>query len=305
MEIHQLQYVIEVAKHKHFTRAADEINVGQSTLSQQIAKLEGELGVKLFDRTSRTVHLTPAGIEFVQNAQQILAQIEALKQCMNAHAGLFKGVLHIGTITSLANYNFGKMIASFHNIYPGISLNIIQEGSLKLIELLRSREIDIAFLTLPPSTEYEDLNFYHLANDEYVLVTGDKHPFAGKKVIDLAEAHNENFIFQKKNQSMYAICMKACNKAGFHPKILCHSSGASISFGLISEGLGIGFFPIRDMKTFRISGLASIKLREPLIKNIMLTTLKPAMYAPSINVFYQHAIKWIGCIQNNSHTLHP
>ena len=133
MEMHQLHYVIAVAKHKHFTRAAEEINVGQSGLSQQIAKLENELGVKLFDRTSRTVLPTPAGAEFIQFAQEILSQSEIAKLHMDAHAGLLKGTLSIGTITYLTHIDFGSMIASFHAKYPGLFLNIRQAGSVKLI----------------------------------------------------------------------------------------------------------------------------------------------------------------------------
>jgi LysR family transcriptional activator of glutamate synthase operon len=291
MEIHQLQYVVAVAKHKHFTRAADEINVGQSALSQQIAKLESELGVKLFDRTSRTVFPTPAGIEFIEYARGILNQIARARQCMDAHAGLLKGTLSIGTITSLTNIDFGQMIASFHDAYPGISLNIIQDGSIKLTELLRACEIDIAIVTLPPM-EFKDLEFFPLTKDEYVLVTSDKHPLALKKVIDLAEAHDEDFIFHNKAQSMYAICMQACIKAGFEPRIFCYSSGASISFDMIRAGLGIGFFPTEQVKAYRFSGLASIRLRETLTKHVMLATPKKTK-SPAVTALYQHVIDWV------------
>lgn len=291
MEIHQLQYVLAVAKHKHFTHAADDFNVGQSTLSQQIAKLETEIGVKLFDRTSRTVLPTMAGIEFVEHAREILAKIETMQQCMDAHAGLLKGTLSIGTITSPTNIDFGRMIATFHKQYPGLSLNIIQEGSFKLIEMLRAGEINIALVTLPP-LQYDDLDFQHLAKDEYVLVTPDKHRFAKRKILDLAEARDENFIFHKKTQSMYAICMQACLNAGFDPKIFCYSSAASISFELIRAGLGIGFFPTEEIKTLRISGLSSLKLREPLFKHVVMATIKKPS-APPVNAFYHHAMEWV------------
>jgi LysR family hydrogen peroxide-inducible transcriptional activator len=299
MEIHQLQYIVAVAKHKHFTNAAEELNVGQSSLSQQIAKLETEFGIKIFDRSSRTVSLTPAGIEFIEYAREILAKVETAKQCINAHAGLLKGTVTIGTITTLPKIDFGRMLASFYSKYPGLTLNIIQEGSIKLIELLRTGDIDVAFVTLPPMT-YEDLDLYHLSEDEYVLVASANHPFAKRKVVDLAEARNENFIFHKKTQSMYSICMQACIKAGFKPKIFCYSSGASISFGMIRAGLGIGFFPTEDMRAFRSSGLASIKLREPLIKHVVLATQRKPK-SPPVKVLYQHVIEWMNNIRDTVH----
>ena len=292
MEIHQLQYVVAVAKYKNFSRAADEVNVGQSGLSQQIAKLESELGVKLFDRTSRNVLLTPAGTEFIEYAQEILSTIGIAKQHMDSYAGLMKGTLSIGTITSLPKIDFGSLISSFHDKYPGLSLNILQEGSIKLIELLRTSQIDIAFLTLPPF-ECADLIFHFLARDEYILVTSDKHRFAKMISLDLAEARNETFIFQKKNQSMHAICLQACNKAGFDPKIFCFSSGPSISFSLIRAGLGIGFFPSKDLESVHLPGLATVKLHEPLYKQLMLATVKKAEHSPPINALRQHVIEWI------------
>jgi LysR family hydrogen peroxide-inducible transcriptional activator len=299
MEIHQLQYVVAVAKHKHFTHAAEELNVGQSSLSQQIAKLETEFGIKIFDRSSRTVSPTPAGKEFIEYAREILTKLETAKQCISSYAGLLKGTVNIGTITTLTNIDFGKMIVSFHNKYPGLTLNIIQEGSIKLIELLQAGEIDIAFVTLPPM-KYNDLDFFHLGKDEYVLVTSANHRFAKRKIIDLAEARNENFIFHKKTQSMYSICMQACNKSGFKPRILCYSSGAAISLDMIRADLGIGFFPSQDMKYFRISGLVSIKLREPPIKHVVMATKKKPK-TPSVNTFYQHIIEWVQGLNDKDH----
>lgn len=246
MEIHQLEYVLEVAKQRHFTRAADEINVVQSSLSQQIAKLEDELGVKLFERTTRCVNLTPAGVEFVQHAKRILADLEKAKESMLLYGGMLRGTLHIGVIASLESIDFVNIVTSFRTLYPGMVVNIIQQGSHKLIEMLRMNIVDIAFLTMPVHMEHQDIEFTHLGTDEFVLVTKKEHPFVKRKYIDLIEAENENFVFHHKDESIYHICLVACNNAGFQPKIVCQSSHSPTSLALINAGIGVGFFPWKN-----------------------------------------------------------
>lgn len=297
LEIHQLQYVLEVAKHRHFTHAAESICVGQSSLSHQIAKLEGELGVKLFERTTRMVYPTPAGEEFIQCARRILSEIESTKQCMDAHSGVLRGMLNVGAITTLTNIDFGSIMASFHQLHPDLNLDIVQAGSYRLLELLRSREIEIALLTLPSLDDCKDMDLVHLADDEYVLVMADKHRFASRKKINLSEAANENFVFHKKNQSMYYICLQACRLAGFEPKIVCQSSGSSINFALISAGMGIGFFPMEDVRTTRCKGIVSVKLAEPFKKQIVLVMPTNAYHAPPVLAFHQYVTQWFS--QNN------
>lgn len=292
MELHQLQYVLEVAKHKHFTHAADSICVGQSSLSQQVDKLEKELGVKLFERTTRKVNPTPAGEEFIQCARRILAEVESAKQCMDAHSGVLRGILNVGTITTLTNIDFGSIMASFHQLHPGLNLNIVQEGSYKLLELLRQREIEIALFTLPPLDECKDLELVHLAEDEYVLVMSENHRFAARKSIDLLEVANENFVFHTKSQSMYYICLQACRQAGFEPKIVCQSSGSSINFALIAAGMGIGFFPREDVRTTRCKGIVAVKLRKPVKKRIVLAIPDQANHAPPVVAFHHYVTQW-------------
>jgi len=292
MEIHQLQYILEVAKHRHFTRAAEAICVGQSSLSQQIGKLEDELGVKLFERTTRRVYPTPAGEEFIQCARRILAEIESAKQCMDAHSGVLRGMLNVGTIPTLTNIDFGSIMASFHQLHPGLNLNIVQEGSHKLLELLRLREIEIALLTLPFLDDCRDMEIIHLAEDEYVFVMSETHRLAKRKSIDLSEVANENFVFHKKEQSIYHICLQACRQAGFEPKIVCQSTGNSISFALISSGMGIGFFPKEDVRTTRCKGIVSVKLTKPIKKRIVLAIPNSTYHAPPVVAFHQYVTQW-------------
>jgi len=291
VELHQLQYVIEVAKYRHFTRAAEEFCVAQSSLSQQIIKLEDELGVKLFERTTRAVHPTPAGLEFIVHAQEILFKIETTLQCMRDHVGLRKGTINIGTITSLESINFVSIITSFHNKYPGLCLNIATNGSHRLIELLRNFEINIALLTPPSNTiPTDDIEFYPLGSDEFVLVTSADHHLAKREVINLEEVANESFIFPSPNESIYNIYFNACRDAGFTPNVVCQSSHCETSLSLVGVGMGITLFPLDMVLASKQSNIAIVRLTKPIIKHIALAVLKGPYRSPTMTAFIDYVL---------------
>lgn len=290
MEIHQLQYVVEVARQRSFTKAADVMCVGQSTLSHQIAKLEDEIGLKIFFRSPRKVIITEAGEDFINYARRMLAELEGATQCVQAYSGLLKGTLHIGAIGALERIDFSTMMASFHQQHPLLQIDIVQEGSRRLLEMLHSSEIDVAFITMPQKLHEVDCNFYHLADDEIVLATSIHHPLAAKGVIDLAEAANERFIVHPSTQSIYEISIAACRKAGFFPNIVCHSSHFPTSLALISAGMGVSFFPLEIVQS-RPDQLSVVRLKEPIRKNIgMATTMH---LTPALTEFEKYVKAWV------------
>lgn len=290
MEIHQLQYIVEVARQRNFTKAADVICVGQSTLSHQIAKLENEIGLKLLVRNSHTVSLTAAGKDFVSYATRLLAELEGATQCMQSHIGLLRGTLSVGAIGALECIDFAAMMANFHKLHPNLKIEIVQEGSYRLLEMIQSREIDVAFLTLPAGNDFKDIHFQHLAYDEIVLATALNHPFAQKQRIDLSAAANEKFIVHPSTQSIYEISIAACRKAGFFPNIVCHSSHFPTSLALIGAGMGISFFPLEIVRA-RPEHLAAVRLQEPIQKDIcMVVSTHPA---PALTAFEKYVNQWI------------
>jgi LysR family transcriptional regulator, transcription activator of glutamate synthase operon len=299
MEIHQLQYIVEVAKHRHFTHAAEEICVAQSSLSQQITKLEEELGIKLFERTTRFVNPTPAGLEFISYAKKILAEIELSKQCMQAHVGLTKGTLHIGAITTLENIGFVSLITSFHNLFPGLYLDIALNGSYHLAEMLRTSEIDTALLTPPELDDDADIVYYPLGDDEFVLATASSSPLATKKVVDLSELSKENFIFPSPDQSIHKIYLKACRDAGFTPTIVCQSSHSETSLALVSDGMGIGFFPLGMLLANTSTKVSIIRLAKPIKKHVAMALLKRSHYTPAVAAFRDYVLKRCQNAQQN------
>lgn len=293
MELHQLQYVIAVANHRHFTRAAEEICVAQSSLSQQITKLEEELGVKLFDRTTRTVCLTSAGQEFIVYARNILAESETAKQSMQAYVGLARGKINVGAITTLETIDFVSLITSFHKSFPGLHLNIVTAGSYNLTEMLHTSEINVAILSSQVEADTNDLEIYELAQDEFVLITSKHHPLAQKPVIELSEVAGEDFIFPSPDQSIHKVYMKACRDAGFTPTIVCHSSHSETSLALVAAGMGISLFPLDTLNATNPSGISAIHLAVPLRKHIAMALLRRPYYAPPVAAFRNYVLDWV------------
>ena len=292
MELHQLQYVVEVANQKNFTRAADKINVSQSTLSQQIGKLEDELGVKLFDRNSRTVGLTQVGEDFINQAKILLDNLEKSKQIVQEYKGLLKGTLRIGAIASLGRIDFANLMTEFCRQYPDVKLEIVQAGTYGLLEKLASKSIDVAFVILPADDQYRDISFRHLAYDEFILALPPSHRLAGNPTIDLAEVAEEKFIFHPATDRMFFLCMEACVSAGFHPNIVCESNHSPTCLSLISAGMGIGFFPLEKIENTKID-LAIARLREPLKKDIVLAVRKEGELSPVAARFHNFVLQWI------------
>lgn len=292
MELHQLQYVVEVANQKNFTRAADKINVSQSTLSQQIGKLEDELGVKLFDRNSRTVGLTQVGEDFINQAKILLDNLEKSKQIVQEYKGLLKGTLRVGVIASLGRIDFANLMTEFCRQYPDVKLEIVQAGTYGLLEKLASKVIDVAFVILPADDQYRDISFRHLAYDEFILALPPSHRLAGQPTIDLAEVAEEKFIFHPATDRMFFLCMEACGKAGFHPNIVCESNHSPTCLSLISAGMGIGFFPLEKIENTKID-LAIARLSEPLKKDIVLAARKEGGLSPVATRFHNFVLQWI------------
>ena len=188
-----MSYVLAVADAGNFSLAAQNCHVGQPALSQQIARLEKELGVTLFTRSSKGAVPTQAGREFVGRAREILRAAQALQEEMSLYAGLRKGTLTLGIITSLQCIDFGDMLSAFCSSYPDISVNILQEGTYRLVELLLERRIDLAFVNLPEGGLPAGLEFAKLGEDRYSLAVSRLHPLAragtGKHIFTHVEWH--------------------------------------------------------------------------------------------------------------------
>jgi DNA-binding transcriptional LysR family regulator len=262
VEIHQLEYVLAVAKYQNFSLAAEEIAVSQANLSQQIKKLEKELGVELFRRSTRSVQLTSAGEEFVRHAERILEDIQQIKNLMGKHTNLNRGKIRIGAIKTIAYLGIASIISRFQQTYPGIQLELYEAHSFDLIKKLQASEIDVAFINAQ-SEQFPDVEFHPLIRDELVVVTPSGHRLGKKKVVEVSELANEKFLVLK-NSTIHRSLVDMCRQAGFEPNIILAGSQIETIRGLVEEGIGISLFSSRVAFSLNSTKIAPLFLKNPI-----------------------------------------
>lgn len=292
MELYTMRYVLAVAEHENFSLAAQACHVGQPALSQQIAKLEKELGVALFHRNSRGAVLTQAGQEFVRRAREILQLSDALESEMSLYAGLRRGALNLGIITSLQCIDFGGLLSAFCASYPDVSVNIVQGGTHNLVRQLVERKLDLAFLNRPLSGLPAGVEFLKLGEDDYHLALPDDHPLAGRERVSLSELKSERFIFHQAGQVASELCLKACREAGFEPNVVCRSGSPTTGLYMVRGGLGVALLPSEEFRSRAMDGVVELMLEEPIRKEVGVAWRKDAA-SPLVEAAVRFAKEWV------------
>jgi LysR family transcriptional regulator, hydrogen peroxide-inducible genes activator len=243
MQLDQLRYFLAVARHLSFTRAAESLPLSQPSLTNQIRKLERELGVELFERTTRRVRLTAAGEDFVGAAQQILNLVETAELEMHEFSGLKRGRVLLGTIPTVGAFSLPPLLASFHRDFPGIELAIQEGGSDVLLQLLLEESIDLAIITAAEAHPSGALERQCLLLDEMVVLLPAGHRLADRAAVALADLKEEQFVLFKPGYGLRRVVQDACAAAGFQPTIAFETSQRETIYGMVQEGLGITLLP--------------------------------------------------------------
>lgn len=242
MELRQLQYVLQIAAERNFSRAAEKLHIAQPSLSQQLSKLEQELGVLLFQRTTNSVELTHAGAAFVAKAQLIVDMVNQLRKEMEDISEMKQGKLVVGSLPTTGSHILPKVLPVYHQRYPGIDITLIEDTTNRLEQLAASGQTDISLLTLPlnePSLSYETL-----MEEEILLAVPPSHPLAREsQPVDGTRLKKEPFIALKRGQGFRQITLDLCAQYGFEPTVVFESSNIETVQSLVAAGMGIAFVP--------------------------------------------------------------
>src|SRR6476469_2265224 len=192
MEIHQLRYFVAVAEESSFSRAAAREHVAQPSLSQQIQKLETEMGQRLFDRLSRSVVVTEAGKCLLEYARNILVEIDEARRCLADLKSDIGGRLTVGSIPTMAPYVLPKIIGTFQTRYPKVDLEILEDTTERLALRLEDGTLDIAIMsTCQPSPVLEP---HPLGTEALLVLVPRQHRLAKKKKINWSDLTSEKFL---------------------------------------------------------------------------------------------------------------
>lgn len=260
MELQQMRYVLAVAETKSFTRAAERCLVVQSALSHQIARLEQELGTRLFERTTRRVRLTPAGEAFLPAARQCLAAAERASVDVAAAIGEVRGQLSVGVIPSVAAVDIPGTLRDFRRQYPKVRISLRVGASDELVEQVREGDIEIAFLGLPTTARPKGVEAREIGRDRLVAVVSPDHPLAGAGSVDLRRLSSEEFVDLPAKTAGRTQSDLAFSAAGLTRDVAFEVTNADFLARLVGQGLGVAMLPSAYVP--QLSGVTTIQVTD-------------------------------------------
>lgn len=280
MLLKQIQYFIAVAEYRHFTRAANHLFVSQSALSQQITKLENDLGLKLINREKLPIELTDAGKELLLHAGKVLNEIEEMQKQLQKYLPIEKRTIHLGMITGLGNINIANILSSFNTKYPDINFTITTKLTKELCHLLKEGSIDLGIFAAPYNIKEYNFEVLPLEQEEFVLIVPANHHLAQKECIELAETREEKHIFPTAENVSHDIFLAECKKSGFTPKIASECTGPGRRIDLVKGGMGIALISLSGLHYYNCQGLAILRLQDPFHKQIVVARAKSKQTPP-------------------------
>jgi DNA-binding transcriptional LysR family regulator len=260
MDLQQMRYVVAVAETNSFTRAAERCLVVQSALSHQVARLEKELGARLFERTSRRVRLTPAGAAFLPSARQCLDAAEQAVNEVAAAVGEIRGRLAVGVIPSVAAVDVPGALRDFNQQYPKVRISLSVGASERLVEQVREGGVGVAFLGLPTTVRPEGVNSRELARDRLVAVVGPDHPLAQESAVDLRRLSSEVFVDLPARTAGRVQSDLAFSAAGIHRDVAFEVTNPDFLARLAGQGLGVAMLP--SAYAAQLTGVITIEVTD-------------------------------------------
>lgn len=243
MELRQLDYFLAVAQEESFTRGAQRMHVAQPGISQQIRRLERDLGEQLFDRSNHTVRLTAAGRAFLPHAQAALAATEAGRAALAALRGLTRGQLRLGTIQGIPQVDLAGLLALFHERHPGVEVTLREEHPAPLIEHLDRGDYDAAIIGLSHPIAPDGLAIELISIEPLVLVTAPEHEFGGRRRVAVSHLRDEWFVTLTRASALRRHLEDACTAAGFPARVAVETSDVYLLGALVARGLGVTIVP--------------------------------------------------------------
>ncbi|MGN7477638.1 LysR family transcriptional regulator [Solibacillus silvestris] len=261
MDIRQIEYFVEVAKHLSFTKAAANLHVSQPSISKAIQNIEAELGVSLFYRSSKQLELTDAGEAVLVNALQVLESFQNLRSELTDLMELKKGQIRIGIPPIVGAEFFSKLISHYKEQFPYIEIELTEVGTKKIRQEIDGGELDIG-LVCSVNSSNESLETIRFLKDPLVLIVHESHPLATKESIQLSDLANETFIIYRKDFILYDRIIEECSKNGFSPAIACETTQKDLFIEMVQAKLGIALLPEKLAEKITYTSIKHIPFQE-------------------------------------------
>jgi len=286
MELAQLRYFVTIAETLSFTESAALLHLSQPALSYQMKRLEGELGVRLFDRQGRRIALTPDGELFLPLAQGVISRANEAVRVVRDHSGVETGEVCMGAAPSIATYLVPTLLASFHQVFPKVRVALVEGGDLLLHQRVYTGSMDFAIVSHSGSPQ--SLEVASLGLEELLIVTAPTHQVADRSAADLAELRDADFVFPFSQYHLTVQVVEACRRAGFEPNVTYQAGSLESLKNMVREGLGVSILPSIAVTEAGRTGLASVKVKGGLTRELYLIRGKDRDLTRAAQVLMAH-----------------
>ena len=247
-DLRLLSVLREVALRGSFSAAAEALSYTQPAVSQQIARLEKQVGVKLIEREPRGIRLTPAGEVLVRHTERVMAQLAAADEELQEVAAMARGRLRIGSFATAAGTIVPRAVAAFRDLRPAIEVDISLLEPEDSVPAVRRGDIEIAITEeggFSGDADTTGLEVEHLLDDHMWVSLPADHPLATRHAIELAELRDEDWMFACLTGTCADsnVVLRACREAGFQPRIAYQSDDYFAIQGLVASGMGVALIP--------------------------------------------------------------
>ncbi len=241
MNLRDLRYLVALADHKHFGRAAAASFVSQPTLSTQIRKLEDELGVTLIERAPRRVMLTAVGNEIANRARRIVAEVEQLKESARRTLDPEAGTVRLGLFPTLAPYLLPHVVPAIRVRFPRLELLLVEEKTEVILSSLKEGRLDAALLALP--VRDDQLHVEPLFEEPFLLAVPHSHRLAGREQLRLPEIANENLLLLEDGHCLRDQALDVCQLSGAIEKPGFRATSLETLRQMVAANVGITLLP--------------------------------------------------------------
>ncbi len=283
MELRQLEYFQAVARLGSVTKAAEQQNVAQPSVSVAIKKLEAELGVKLLDRSRKKSALTPEGRIFLQRVNYILGCLQDSIVEMNDYRMPQKGSVRIGITPIMGALLFPHAFANFQKQNPEVNVTVVEEGSLIIRNQLEQGELDLGIMIT--SNIPAPLDVFPITSGQIYVCLSHNDPLGDYASIPLKKLRDHSFILFKEDTYIRQLILEECARLQFSPRIAFSSSQIGTVLGLVEQGMGISFF-LEEIVRER-SEIVSRPLSEPLFLEVGLAWNKKRYLSKTAKIFIE------------------
>lgn len=241
MNIRDLEYLVALAEHKHFRRAADACEVSQPTLSGQIRKLEDELGITLLERTSRKVLFTQSGLLLVEQAKTVLREVKLLKEMASNQGKEMTGPLHIGIIPTLGPYLLPHIMPILTESFPELELFLYEAQTTHLVNQLEAGRIDCAIVAAKEQTaNFIEIPIFH---ENMYLAVSELHPWAKANALDIAQLKNKEILMLDDGHCLREQTLDYCFTVGAKENLHFQATSLETLRNMVAANAGITLIP--------------------------------------------------------------